>query len=339
MASEQLMSDEDQKGLILGSLASGVLSAIIGARSGNIDPMAAGLAGAGTAYGGGHKQISDIRKAAQEQKDKQRTLAVQEAAQAESERYNKQRGDYYAGLSVDLSAQRKASAEKMISEKAKLDEALAQGRIDRAKHTEGMRALYSLYQAPTGQEEISGLMTGGGEVEPSNAQLIQQITRFPSTEKTVQALLKPKYAEVAAEKKAVVQEKAAEKLGETKKEAAEAKTEATVTAAEKEEKRKKDAAKELLKGQKELVEKKTAGAIEVKNIPSPPKKTGIMADLEAMKQKRLAEGRIAKVPAGGIKLPEDFPAPGPEGQERRLPDGSTVIVKGGKWQPHKKSIR
>jgi len=342
MASEQLMSDEDQKGLILGSLASGVLSAIIGARSGHIDPMAAGLAGAGTAYGGGHKQISDIRKAAQDQRDKQRSLAVSEAAQEESARYHKQLGTESAAKGVYYRAHQAELTQLAKERAAKLQNDLAQNLITREEYRLGIAELARLHEGTprpeTEQEALSGQMPIGEPGRtPEQSELIRLAARFPSTEKTVQGLLKQRYAAEAAGTKAEVQKQLQAGGGEIKKEAAATRVEATATAAETEAKRKEREARELHESKTKLQEAKAKAAEALKKIPAAKTRTGFMADLADMKQARLEQGKGAGV--SGKKLPADFPAPELEGQKRRLPDGSLVITEGGKWQPYKKSTR
>ena len=351
MASEQLMSDEDQKGLILGSLASGVLSAIIGARSGHIDPMAAGLAGAGTAYGGGHKQISDIRKAAQDQRDKQRSLAVSEAAQEETARYHRQHGAYLEESAKTLAEQRKAQAglaQQQTADKlaAAAARAKAEGRWTDFKNLQTQ--LQALQEQTITAAATPGALQFQGEPTPIREPAVS------AQNLDILSVLEPLHREAAlaglvkeaaqqpgrlelAGKKAEVQKELQASGGKIKEEAAATGVEATTTAAEIEAVRKKKAAEELKQTNKERDEAKAKAAEALKKIPSGKEEDPYKAFL----RKALSEEDVKATPPakGSIKLPTDFPAPELEKQKRQLPDGSIVITKGGKWQPYKKSTR
>jgi hypothetical protein len=299
---DKYLDDEDRKGLLLGSLASGVLSAIVGARSGNVDPVAAGLAGAGQGYGGGYKQITDLRAAAQAQEDKKRSLAVSEAAQQESERYNKYRGEYYKTSSDAMVQQRNETVAKMKMEEEKLTEALRQGKIDRQQHAEGMKRLYEAYapvseRPETEQEAMSGQMPSMVDRTPSPNELVRIAAQYPTTGKYIESLLKPINAEKAASEKQTGKEVLQAATGVQQKDMESLKQTGRVAAVEKKVITDATKAEKDLAGKKELATVKADEAIRTQE-EKPVQAKGAAALVEAIQK-----FRAGNVPQGGVPSP------------------------------------
>jgi len=179
-----LLTKDDRLGLQLGSIAAGVLSAVIGSRSGNIDPLAAGLAGMGTAFSGGARQISDIRAAASLEADRRKRLELTESAQEESKRYHKQLGEESAAKGAYYRAHQAELTQLAKDRAAKLRSDLEQNLISREEYRLGMEALARLHEgaprAETEQEALSGQMpTGEPGRTPEQSELIRLAAQYP----------------------------------------------------------------------------------------------------------------------------------------------------------------
>jgi hypothetical protein len=210
-----LLDDEERHGLILGSLASSILAAVVAGRTGN-DPVAAATMGLSTGFGQGldaltaikHQQLEEekTRELMQAARDKQayleksfglheRQVTAQEK-QATTQAAREQKvGEYYSGK---LALEQKAQAETAAEKKAKQDQinqALAEQR-------QGFGALNQLVRPETPEEALSGLQPPG---EITARDLYNVVTQHPALsnnpliQKMIQDIEKQKVQEMKGE--------------------------------------------------------------------------------------------------------------------------------------------
>ncbi len=292
---EQLMSDEDKKGLILGSLASGVLSAIIGARSGNIDPMAAGLAGAGTAFAGGSKQISDIRMAAQNQKNKERAAATAEEAAADLARHRR-------STELLMDEQTRGLADQRTANAATIRAAAEQRAAEEARF-----GAWAGDVEQTHLREQDPYFSGreGAVISPGNLAILKAL---PSSQRgaTVRGMIKPP-KEPGMETVYNPETDSYEKISKTEQPGG--KVPVSVKAAEVKATTTEEATIERTKKEIEAAEKKQKGAEKLKGEVSPALREGDERTVDRMVGSKHVQ--IVQIASGGkwIDKPKEEPIP------------------------------